>query len=198
MERADRAADFLRARGREPRRVPDNVLLPLLEAGSLEEDESLAEKWSALLANATDPAAEAVPPAFPEILRQLSSDDARLLDHMVHVPATTGRPRIPVTVLQHQLQALLRTGPIQEPERFSVALDNLLRLRLATEHTYTPPTRRPMSAAVSMSEPAPLRIPGVRVTALGAAFARACSAGTALPEEPPPNPASAPAEHTQP
>jgi hypothetical protein len=50
----------------------------MLEAASIENDEDLHTKWSALLANAAS--SGKVHPSYIEILKQLTPDDARLLD----------------------------------------------------------------------------------------------------------------------
>jgi Abortive infection alpha len=59
--------------------VPGRVLLPILEHGSLEEDEALRQKWVRLLASAAV-TPEVIPPMYPAILAELSPTDARLLD----------------------------------------------------------------------------------------------------------------------
>jgi hypothetical protein len=60
LERAqqigNKAIGYLAAVGREPQPVEPKLLLPLVQAAALETDETLAEKWAALLANAADPA----------------------------------------------------------------------------------------------------------------------------------------------
>lgn len=58
--------------------VPPRLFLPMLEAASIENDEDLHTKWSALLANAAS--SDKVHPSYIEILKQLTPDDARLLD----------------------------------------------------------------------------------------------------------------------
>jgi hypothetical protein len=155
------------------------VLVPLLEGGSLEEDESMAERWAALLANATDPDAPDVPPAFPDVLRQLSTDDARLLDHMVSAPAQSGRPAIPPTMIEHHVFGLLEAGPIRVKDRLLLALDNLLRLRLVGEETYEPPGPRVRFGDMTLDAELPISAgiaTRLRVTTFGAAFAAACRA----------------------
>ena len=58
-------------------------MLPILELGSLEEDESMQSRWAALLANAADASYKtSIPPSFPEILKQLSPEEAKVLDKM--------------------------------------------------------------------------------------------------------------------
>jgi hypothetical protein len=66
----ERAHQYLRDAGRDPREVKWNVLFPLLEAASLDEDDDMADRWAALLANAADPLADEVPPSFADVLRQ--------------------------------------------------------------------------------------------------------------------------------
>jgi hypothetical protein len=67
--------------GVAPKRVPLKVLAPIFDGASLEEDEDMHERWKWLLLNASDPNAKTrVPPSFPEILKQLSPAEAKLLD----------------------------------------------------------------------------------------------------------------------
>jgi hypothetical protein len=82
VERAEQilleAATLLAESGREAQQVPGRVLWPVLELGSLEDENELRQRWAALLASAaTDPAA--VPPAFPKLLSELSPLDVRIL-----------------------------------------------------------------------------------------------------------------------
>ena len=140
---AERAAAFMQ--GREARRVKLNTLVPLLEAGSLNEDEGMAERWAALLAHAADPGEEEVPPSFPAILQQMSPDEARLLD------ALEQRSSFDTVELAKQLGV----------RDWSVAFDNLVRQRLAVH-----PFRPGPVASEDMGN--------LRVTALGSALVRGC------------------------
>jgi hypothetical protein len=72
---------FLDSKGIDPRKVLPKVALPILEAGSLEIDEEMQDRWAALLANAAT-AGERVPPAFPRILADLSARDAHVLEFL--------------------------------------------------------------------------------------------------------------------
>jgi len=74
-----KAQSMLERANINPKAVPLKTLLPLLENASLEEDEDLQSKWAGLLANASRDF-DAVPPCFSEILKQLSPNEARLLD----------------------------------------------------------------------------------------------------------------------
>jgi hypothetical protein len=67
--------------GFEPHQIPDNVALPALSYASMEDSDDLQEKWAALLANASRPdGSEWANPSFPEILHQLSPNEAKFLD----------------------------------------------------------------------------------------------------------------------
>lgn len=61
--------------------VAPRLLFPILEAASLEDDDNLQSHWAGLLSNAaTDP--NSVHPSFIEVLRQLTPEDAQLLDRL--------------------------------------------------------------------------------------------------------------------
>ena len=80
LKLAKKATAFLREMGANPRAVPLKTLVPLVELSSLEEewDDEMVDRWAALLANASlDP--KRVPPSFPRILSELSSNEARIL-----------------------------------------------------------------------------------------------------------------------
>jgi hypothetical protein len=69
---------MLKEAGMPAQPVPPRLFLPMLEAASIENDEDLHTKWSALLANAAS--SDKVHPSYIEILKQLTPADARLLD----------------------------------------------------------------------------------------------------------------------
>ena len=74
---------MLRTAQLEPQPVPGRILFPLMQYASLEEDDDLRAKWTALLANASSPGPEnQILPAYAEILRQLTPIQAKILDHM--------------------------------------------------------------------------------------------------------------------
>ena len=67
--------------GVTPGEIPLNVLQPALEAASLAEDAEMQERWTNLLANAADPGQQnKVSPAFPSILKELTSREVKFLD----------------------------------------------------------------------------------------------------------------------
>jgi hypothetical protein len=77
VEKAERMAQEA---GFTPQAVPPKILFPLLEGASFEENEDMHTMWAALLANAASPeSTEIVRPGFITALRQISTDEAKLL-----------------------------------------------------------------------------------------------------------------------
>lgn len=77
----EKAAKMAEEAGFQASPVPPKILFPLLEGVSLEEDDKMHIMWAALLANATNPAStDSVRPSFIAVLKQLASDEARLLN----------------------------------------------------------------------------------------------------------------------
>lgn len=78
-----KAQRMLKDSGIEPSSVPLKTLVPLFEGASLEEDEELATKWAALLANAASPECSLrIHPGFAQVLSQLPPTGARFLDEV--------------------------------------------------------------------------------------------------------------------
>jgi hypothetical protein len=76
----DKMAAKLRSRGVDPKKVLPSEWVPLLEAGSLTDDENLKEMWATLLANAADPTKRVTSTAaYITVLRQLSSVEVHYL-----------------------------------------------------------------------------------------------------------------------
>jgi hypothetical protein len=74
-----RATEKIKASGLPSSAVEDKLLRALLEDGAMEDDEGMQERWANLLANAGIGSAN-VRAAFPRMLSELDSADARLLD----------------------------------------------------------------------------------------------------------------------
>ena len=120
-----KATAYLAAVGREPQPVEPKLLLPLVQAASLETDPTLAEKWAALLANAADPAQRvAVQPGFAEVLRQLTPTDARVLDIAASLEISP-KGVVPNYASTHAL--LPKAAPLLKQE-LEVVIGNLTRL----------------------------------------------------------------------
>ena len=71
------AAAMVEESGLAPHEVPTRILVPLLEGSAREDDPTLQELWSALIANASvAPDTTTIPPYFATALAQLSPFDA--------------------------------------------------------------------------------------------------------------------------
>jgi len=79
LKGVEKAAKMAEEAGFIPNAVPPKILFPLLEGMSMEEDETLHDMWSALLANASSSMAGAVRPGFIATLKQLAPDEAAVL-----------------------------------------------------------------------------------------------------------------------
>lgn len=107
--------------------VSPKLLVPILEYGSLEDDDNLQTMWSALLANAATQE-DVVSPIFVDILRQLSPLDARVFNSLFDYAMTS---RSSPTDLLGSERELLRLFKEQyEKTRFVNSCQNLLHLSL--------------------------------------------------------------------
>lgn len=124
---ASKAASYLNAVEREPKPIEPKLLIPMVQAASLETDNTLTEKWAALLANAADPAPrETVQPGFAEVLRQLTPIDARVFDVLADIktePQTHLPNFVPVCVLQEAFKPASK-------QDVDLSISNLTRLGL--------------------------------------------------------------------
>jgi len=77
-----KAETYIRENNIEIKQIPVKILIPLLEGASLEEDNSLRDRWAALLVNYADSSNDMSTTIFPDILIQLSPKDAIMLDFM--------------------------------------------------------------------------------------------------------------------
>ncbi len=74
-----KTARILRDAGVPANAVPPRLFLPITEACSVEDNESLQEMWAGLLATAAQKS-DSVPPSFIETLKQLTPAEAKYLD----------------------------------------------------------------------------------------------------------------------
>jgi hypothetical protein len=145
VERANklviRAAQIVSDMGAEAHAVPGRLLFPLLERGSLEEDDALAERWAALLANSAMHN-DIVLPAFVSILAELTSAEAKILDHVHKTSLELRKYQLPDKDEEYyrQRDALRQKLWISRLEkdlnvpRASVLCANLQRLGLVVVH----------------------------------------------------------------
>jgi hypothetical protein len=78
MQKTER---ILREAGLPVNTVPTRLLLPIMEASSIEDNETLQDMWAGLLATASQET-DAVSPSFVETLKQLTPDEARFLEEL--------------------------------------------------------------------------------------------------------------------
>jgi len=164
-----KAKEFLERKGLEPQKVLPKTLVPLLESGSLEEDEVMQNRWIALLANAANPNfVKTVRPSFVEMLKELSPEEAAILDGIFNLVEAVPIPR----------EEWLHRGAVGQTVKdkfdlddaaFGLAVDNLYRLRLCQ-----PPStqlnfidNREQRFQLQMKEI-------ICITDLGYAFVKAC------------------------
>jgi hypothetical protein len=183
--------EYLDVAGITPKQIPIKLLVPALNYATLEEDNTLQDRWAMLLANAADPKSEIENlPSFAEILKQLSFSDARFLEVLFACECESFRPghlgpglrdknhllTLYIKTFAAQLCEMTRSD-IKTPENiklladrtlsFEVTLTNLLRLGIVTE-------------TLSLSGPARLNkdVPEIQgkygLTHLGVEFCKAC------------------------
>lgn len=105
--------------GSDIKPVATRLFFPALEAASIEDDDEMQTRWAALLANeSSEPGS--VHPSFIEILKQLSPEDARLLDK-IHDWCESRKTR----------RIEWATQTVEHARRDEAALQNLIRLGLA-------------------------------------------------------------------
>jgi hypothetical protein len=154
-----RTQDFLTIEAAIAKQIEMKLLVPLLENGSLEEDDGLQDRWAALLARTS--MGMRIPGAV-EVLKQLTSDDVETLQScydFVHNIETTwkeeddriraGAPMPPpppfdpshydvTPALEERKYRIaerlnhhwMHTGKYGQPYDFYVYLDNVIRLGL--------------------------------------------------------------------
>jgi hypothetical protein len=133
----ERANQFLDAKGlpQPSRKVPLQVAIPLIQGGSLEEDDWLQDRWAALLVNAADASSHVeVRRAFISILEDLTPLDALLLQKIY---SSTLVPDVEAEIwTTHLPDYVTEEKPDQEnrrpPNHVEISLGNLARLGLIT------------------------------------------------------------------
>ena len=146
-----------------PKAIPLRLAIPFLEAATLEDDETLQERWARLLANAMDPDFEGnIERCFGSVLEELSPVDCLVLEALAAFwRAESQRP-------PYHFRASERlAAELNLPERtVSVALGNLRRLELA---------RNESSPCRLKSDGRPESPQAHGITEFGIAFLSACS-----------------------
>lgn len=70
--------------------TPLKTLAPIMEHGSMEEEESMQEKWANMLVNATT-GNKTVRPNYPEILKGLTTVEVKVLDYLFNESNASGK-----------------------------------------------------------------------------------------------------------
>jgi hypothetical protein len=90
---AEKTARMLQEAEIQPKTVHPKLLLTIFDCAGIEDDDDLHTMWAALLANAAVGSDEReLSPAFPEVLRQLSSRDANVLKKLFDVATKEANP----------------------------------------------------------------------------------------------------------
>lgn len=147
---ASKAQRLLADKGLKAHQVPFRTSVPLLEAGSLEEDEALCDRWAALLANAAR-APDKIPPAFVGVLRELEPEAARLLDKLYDDYMSLHS--------EFREEFSVKFFDYEKPERFEYYVDSLERLGLLRSTADVVPRERYQY---------------LQMTSFGAEFVRSC------------------------
>jgi hypothetical protein len=186
-----RAKEMCDDAGITPGEIGLKLLRPIDEGATLEEEDTMVDKWAALLANASAGDAGApVAVAFPRILADLTAGEAEILDRL----SVGDRGAWEVGLLQLEIYPDSVSGPASRAQRllrvpaYKVHLTNLERLGLCrvTRHN---PGQRELAAALTeefgRGTRSRARLAGllagantVALTAWGLAFLDACSPPT--------------------
>ena len=112
----------------EPREVPPKIWYPIVDHGTLEDDDFLRTKYAALLANAVDPSFEfGVRPAFVEILKQLDPVEAKILDDLYVGSDLKGGESWLALIPRTELDLILRNNGINDRTEAHVTMGALMR-----------------------------------------------------------------------
>lgn len=106
--------------------APLKVLLPIIENSSLEEDESIQDKWANLLANSVTN--HEVSPNYPEILKELSPIEVSILDQLFN-EAQKESDYKKRKELQFSKQAICSIYKLTQ-DKADLLIENLFRLNL--------------------------------------------------------------------
>ena len=129
---ADEVNGILRARGvKETRAVIPKHPLPIFEEGSLEENPTLQDLWSTLLANAMDPLFNGeLRYGFVEMIKNMTTGEVRLLDRFYDVLRDEGLLGNITTAGEHALskENLMEMADMTI-EQYQVSIHNLMRMQ---------------------------------------------------------------------
>jgi hypothetical protein len=156
----------------DTRSVPPKFALPLLEEASLEDDATLQQLWSHLLANAMDPKfAGDLRVGFVEMIKGLTAQDARILAFFYGVLKSENRLAPLEGVIQYTLkkEQIMQALAISEAD-YQVSAFNLMRIQCIAPAVLK-------TTGISFGDEATTIYKGidaVTLTPLGVKFAQAC------------------------
>lgn len=148
--------------------VAPRLLLPILESASLLDDVDLNQRWAALLTNAARTDYDgSVLPAFPEILNQLTPEEARFLDEVYEESVASDSGKVRSDSAFHDEEGFWRISAKALASVHPVLIDDLERLRLVTR----------TGVAISINDELVNKMPPANhlyLSNLGKVFIRAC------------------------
>lgn len=156
----------------DTRSVPPKLALPLLEEASIEDDTSLQNLWSHLLANAMDPGFSGdLRTGFIEMIKGLTAKDAQVLEFFYTVLKTENRLAPLESVIQYSLkkEQIMQALSITEAD-YQVSAFNLMRIQCIAPAVLK-------TTGISFGDEATTIYKGidaVTLTPLGVKFAQAC------------------------
>jgi hypothetical protein len=154
--------------GIKPQSVKLSLLFDVVDKGSLEEDDDLQDLWANLLASAADPNRNVlVLTAFPDILRQISKDEALYLEDMF----LRSRKSMPAEEFAQVMRTRLNTPRVIIAPMYQ---DNLRRLGLIVEMDEDDATNFPSIPRRMALGPFAKQSRQWELTDLGLAFIKAC------------------------
>lgn len=152
--------------------IAPRLLFPILDAATLEEEPELHRRWVALLTNAATDFDGEILPAFPDILRQLTSEEAQFLDKVYdEVTLDTERRRFEIEAANPGFKGnavgIIGVSGKLLKSISPVLIENLERLKLVTR------TQVPLSFTDKIVNVIPAQN-HLHITELGRLFVRAC------------------------
>ena len=140
----NKAEEYLKKKNIKPQKVPLKFIAPLLEYGSFEEEETMQERWAALLAKAADPKYIYKNNLYClEILKQLSPIEAKVIDAIFEFHPLEYQRFINY---KKRDKIIMERTNLEFPD-YQVLLSNLLRLGLIEEELNSMSAARAMTNA---------------------------------------------------
>jgi hypothetical protein len=133
--------------------IPLKTAIPMLEAASLEDNDTLQEVWARLIVNGMDPTfQESTHPGYVEVITQLSSDEAIILSelrkretypvlYVNDIEDRHGDTRASIAMeasfewIREEYMAFCKDLSLKRPLDARMYLDNLQRLQIVEFHS---------------------------------------------------------------